>query len=34
MDWHTFGELMKDLGTLLAGAAQLVRAFRSKGKGS
>jgi hypothetical protein len=32
MDWHTLGELMKDLGALLIGAAQFVRAFRKSTK--
>ena len=30
MDWHTFGELMRDLAALLMGAAQFVRAIRRK----
>lgn len=28
MDWHTLADILKDLGDLLAGAAQLVKVLR------
>ena len=28
MDWHTLGDLMRDLAALLVGAAQFLRALR------